>query len=40
MLGQDVLTALNHSNDGYYYHFTPLNHPCVHLINKRLNLIS
>ena len=38
MLEQDILTAFGHSNDGYYCHFTPLNHPCVHLIDTRLNL--
>ena len=38
MLEQDILTALDHSNDGYYCHFIRLNHPYVYLIDTRLNL--
>ena len=38
MLEQDILTALDHSNDGYYCHFIPLNHPYVYLKDTRLNL--
>lgn len=36
MLERAILIALDHSNDGCY-HFTPLNHACVHLINMHLN---
>ncbi|TGE29080.1 DUF7003 family protein [Hymenobacter metallicola] len=35
---QDVLTALDHANDGYYCHFISLNHPYVYLIDTRLSL--
>lgn len=35
---QQILDALDHSNDGYYCNFLPLNHPYVYLIDTRLNL--
>ena len=35
---QQVLDALDHSNDGYYCNFLPLNHPYTYLIDARLNL--
>ena len=34
----DILTALDHSNDGYYCNFVPLNHPYSYIIDSRLNL--
>ena len=35
---QQVLDALDYSNDGYYCNFLPLNHPYTYLIDARLNL--
>ncbi|WP_426060026.1 DUF7003 family protein [Hymenobacter sp. B1770] len=35
---QQILDALDHSNDGYYSDFIPLNHPYSYLIDTRLNL--
>lgn len=35
---QHILDALDHSNDGYYCSFLPLNHPYTYLIDARLNL--
>ena len=35
---QQILDALDHSNDGYYCNFLPLNHPYTYLIDTRLNL--
>lgn len=35
---QHILDALDHSNDGYYCNFLPLNHPYTYLIDTRLNL--
>lgn len=35
---QQILDALDHSNDGYYCDFLPLNHPYTYLIDTRLNL--
>jgi hypothetical protein len=39
-LEQEILTALDHSNDGYYCDFIPLNHPYSYLIDTRLNLFQ
>lgn len=38
ILEQHILDALDHSNDGYYCNFLPLNHPYTYLIDTRLNL--
>lgn len=35
---QHILDTLDHSNDGYYCNFLPLNHPYTYLIDTRLNL--
>lgn len=35
---QIILDTLDHSNDGYYCDFIPLNHPYSYLIDTRLNL--
>ncbi|GAB3848261.1 hypothetical protein GCM10028822_10860 [Hymenobacter terrigena] len=35
---QEILDSLDHSNDGVYYDFIPLNHPYSYLIDTRLNL--
>ena len=35
---QQILNALDHSNDGYYCDFIPLNHPYSYLIDTRLNV--
>lgn len=35
---QETLHTLDHSNDGYYSRFIPLNHPYCYLLDTRLNL--
>ena len=35
---RQILDALDHSNDGFYCDFIPLNHPYSYLIDTRLNL--
>ena len=35
---QKILDALDHSNDGYYCDFLPLNHPYTYLSDTQLNL--
>jgi hypothetical protein len=37
---QEILSALDYANDGYYCSFIPLNHPYSYLIDTRLNLFS